>query len=139
MSRPTYGQKLVRLREPRLKEGGRPYSLQEISAGIRAASRGEVTLSAASAGAAPDGDRALRRLERTRRVPEKPGTSPDQGDRGAGRSGGEPAAPPDRGRVRLRGGGTVAEEIAILSGVSRALASSSPVRRSALASDGGTR
>ncbi|WP_067128745.1 hypothetical protein [Microtetraspora malaysiensis] len=52
---------------------------------------------------------------------------------------GEPAVPPDRGRVRLRGGGTVAEEIAILSGVSRALASSSLVRRSALASDGGTR
>ncbi|WP_067128742.1 helix-turn-helix domain-containing protein [Microtetraspora malaysiensis] len=48
MSRPTYGQKLVRLRETKLKEGGRPYSLQEISAGIRAASRGEVTLSAAS-------------------------------------------------------------------------------------------
>ncbi|MFF3664902.1 helix-turn-helix domain-containing protein [Microtetraspora malaysiensis] len=48
MARPTYGQKLVRLRETKLKEGGRPYSLQEISAGIRAASRGKVTLSAAS-------------------------------------------------------------------------------------------
>ncbi|MFF3664903.1 DUF6545 domain-containing protein [Microtetraspora malaysiensis] len=78
-------------------------------------------------------------LEGARRFSEEPGPSPDQGDRGAGRSGGEPAVPPDRGRVRLRGGGTVAEEIAILSGVSRALVSSSLVRRSALASDGGTR